>query len=238
MHQIIWWKQTAIMELKNGKSFYKRNLPHLQPAGGTFFVTFRLYGSLPVIKLQQLREKFHAREKSILGLSKEIRTVRLVKVKQEFFFAFDALLDKIDAGPLYLRNPKVAQIVVDQLQKFDGELYHLIAYCIMPNHVHLLIDTLPQNSAISGEEDGRNLELPSLQEIMKKIKGPTAIYCNRELKRKGKFWQRESYDRLIRNEKEMDNTIAYILDNPVKAGLVKRWSDYRWSYIDPRLIRQ
>ncbi len=66
---------------------------------------------------------------------------------------------------------------------------------------------------------------------MKRIKGPTAIYANRLLNRSGRFWQKESYDRCVRDEREYKNVVAYILENPVKARLVKTWDEYPFTYM-------
>jgi len=72
-----------------------------------------------------------------------------------------------------------------------------------------------------------------LDQIMKRIKGPTAVYCNRKLGLSGKFWERESYDMYIRNEKMFNNVLLYILNNPVKAGIVNNWKDYPGNYCKP-----
>ncbi len=99
----------------------------------------------------------------------------------------------------------------------------------MSNHIHILIDTQLQ---LNTEYKDKQLDLNyiPLETIMKRIKGPTAIYSNRKLGRSGQFWARESYDIYIRNEKMMDNVIGYILDNPVKAGLVDDWRLYPGNY--------
>jgi REP element-mobilizing transposase RayT len=134
-----------------------------------------------------------------------------------------------------LKNPEIAEMVITELHRFDGELYDLVAYTIMSNHVHILIDTNLQVPAtiklISAFEE---INFDPLQVIMKRIKGPTAIYANRLLKREGQFWQRESYDRFIRDGEEFYNTIWYILNNPVKAGLVKEWELYDYTFLRSR----
>ena len=101
----------------------------------------------------------------------------------------------------------------------------------MSNHVHLLIHTslqLPQ------DWDGYDHSLTSYQaldKIMKRIKGPTAVYANRILGRSGQFWQKESFDRFIRNHREFNNVIRYILNNPVKARMVVNWSAFKHTYL-------
>lgn len=136
-----------------------------------------------------------------------------------------------------LKKPAVAKIVSDKLHELDGNKYELIAYSIMPNHVHLLIDTTIQ---IIDDEGFYINEVPEdyyqLHQIMKLIKGSTAHAANKHLGRKGKFWQKDSYDRYVRNGKELWNIIQYILHNPVKAGLVAKPDDYPYNYFASHLF--
>lgn len=93
----------------------------------------------------------------------------------------------------------------------------------MPNHVHLVFKHLIQ-------EDGE--EYP-ITDIMRNFKRYTARKCNELLQRSGPFWQPESYDRVIRDKTELENTIRYTLTNPVKAGLAEHWQDWSHSYCKP-----
>ena len=124
---------------------------------------------------------------------------------------------------MFLRRDSIASLVVDSL--FRGvELghYELGTFAVMANHVHVLL--LPQIS-------------PS--HLLKSLKGNTAREANRLLGRTGEpFWQRESYDHWARNPAEPDRIVAYIENNPVKAGLVQRAEDYRWSSRNPRWIKR
>ncbi len=88
-----------------------------------------------------------------------------------------------------------------------------------------------------GNQDGRiwteeELEdkYVQLDKIMKRIKGSSARYINLALDRKGTLWQKDSYDHYVRNEREWRNILSYILENPVKAKLVKHWKDWPYSY--------
>ena len=69
-----------------------------------------------------------------------------------------------------------------------------------------------------------------MTDILRLIKGATARKANKILNRTGSFWQHESYDRVVRNEKELNRIIWYTINNPVKAGLVKNAEDWKWSY--------
>lgn len=198
--------------------------------GAAFFVTFRLAGSIAKASLGVLKSK-HARklEECNRIIDEHTRNLEIFKLRKQYLFEIDKLLHKIDEGPHYLKQTKVTKIIEDEIKRFDGEFYDLICYCVMSNHVHILIDTkLQLNEDFS--EDEIEMNYTQLDVIMKRIKGPTAIYSNRELKRSGQFWQRENYDIYIRNEKMMNNVIGYILENPVKAGLVDDWRDYPGNY--------
>ena len=71
---------------------------------------------------------------------------------------------------------------------------------------------------------------PTLGVIMKSLKGYTAYEANRILGRKGEFWEAESYDHFVRDDAELARIINYVLNNPVKAGLVKDWRDWKWNW--------
>ncbi|WP_367390986.1 hypothetical protein [Lewinella sp. LCG006] len=145
------------------KIYYKRNLPHYQPPGGTFFVTFRLKNSVPMVELkrQQLKQEEEMFAKKHLS-QEEINEYHLQCV-----LANDELLDKIKSGPFFLEEEAIARLVIAKIEQYDGQLYDLLGYCIMPNHVHLLIDTQIQlTDDVSIPED-----YVQLQDIMRLIKG-------------------------------------------------------------------
>ena len=132
----------------------------------------------------------------------------------EAFVWMDRYLDTTQKGPLYLRLEPIAKLVIDSLHR-GVELGHfeLRAYVLMANHVHVLL--LPK--------------VPPPR-LFRALKGATAREANKLLGRTGEcFWQGESYDRWVRNDTEMDGIVRYIENNPVKAGLVSRAGDYRWS---------
>ncbi|MEP7135739.1 MAG: transposase [Chloroflexota bacterium] len=102
----------------------------------------------------------------------------------------------------------------------DGEWFDVLAYCIMPNHGHLILT--PFESSNTADH--------SLQKIMHNIKRNSANHANKVLGRTGAFWQHESYDRFVRDEKELERIIKYVLYNPVKAGLVDDRAKWKWTY--------
>ncbi len=115
---------------------------------------------------------------------------------------------------LWLNDTRVARQVADAIRNGEGEkrFYELQAWVIMPNHVHVLL--LPR------------VELPQMTHW---LKGRTAVEANRLLGRTGAFWQHESYDHWVRNEREFNRIVAYIEENPVSAGLAATAEDWPWS---------
>ncbi len=166
-------------------------LPHLKAEGGIYFVTFRLADSLPQSVLNEMKHILPE------ARSKQIETY-------------------LDAGhgECVLRNPEIAQMMVQALKQFDGERYVLHDWVVMPNHVHLLIEP-------RGEHD--------LSDILHSLKSYTATEANRCLGRHGVFWQHESYDRLIRDQDEFNRCVYYVQQNPVRAHLAVAPEQYAFG---------
>jgi len=226
------------------KTFYRRDLPHIQPVGAAFFITFRLAGSIPKALIDGLSEKYHLQIQRAGKISDlHLRNSEIFNLRKKYLVELDLILDKINDGPHYLKDVEVMNIIGNEFKKHDGKLYDLIVYCIMSNHLHLVIDTGNQLIDIKDETELNQKYVP-LDKIMKQIKGATAQYCNKFLKRSGQFWERESFDIYIRNEKMLNNVISYTLENPVKAGIVENWEDYSGNYFvetyngSPKLVKQ
>ena len=131
------------------------------------------------------------------------------------FAALDRLLDEARSGPFYLRQTAIADMIVDAIQYNANTLGHYVlhAFAVMPNHVHVLVTPMV-----------------SLAQLTKSLKGITAKRANAMLGLTGRpFWQEESYDRLVRSEREFESIRTYIERNPVRAGLVRDAREYRWS---------
>src|SRR5262245_23956117 len=166
-----------------------RRLPHIYPEAADLFVTWCLQGALP--------PSFPARPGKLSD--------------GQAFLWMDRQLDTVRYGPMYLRQPAIAQLVVDSIRKgVQLGHYELYAYVVVANQVHLLIR--PQVN-------------PS--RLLKSLKGATAREANRRLGRTGEpFWQKESYDHWVRNQAEFSRIRAYIENNPVRAGLVNKPEEY------------
>jgi len=199
-------------------------LPHYQPVGATFFVTFRLVDSLPVEVIARLKEDQNKQERILLQVQgRKDRDDRLGQQRRRYFSKFDQALDRYSSGPRWLKVTAVAKIVKDAIHYRDGKEYDLLAYCIMPNHVHMVFRL---------ETVGRRDSLPyRVSDILENLKWYTAKEANKVFGRKGGFWQHESYDHVVRSPRELKRIIAYVLNNPVKAGLVKSWEAWKWSYV-------
>jgi putative DNA methylase len=175
------------------KGWYSRGyIPHFDAPGVVQAITFRLWDSLPADVAQKLAEEAD-------NVQKRIRA-------EEYLNA--------GYGACYLSDPRIACLVEDALFHFDGKRYRLIAWVVMPNHVHVMIEIFVGWS---------------LDKILHSWKSYTATEANKVLQRKGKFWFREYFDRYIRDERHFANAVNYIHENPVKAGLVEKAEDWGFS---------
>lgn len=205
------------------KTYYRRNLPHYNPAYATFFITFRLSGSLPKSAITHLREEYKRALKSLEGLSTKQIQEKINSLQKRYFGKFDDLLDGSSSGPRWLGEEKVASIVLEAFRHRDGKMYNLIAAVIMPNHLHVVFAM--ERPDLSGP----------LYKILQSLKRYTALKANKILQQSGAFWQHESYDHVVRDGKELERIVLYVLKNPVKAGLVKHPSKWKWLYVRPDL---
>ncbi len=199
--------------------FYQRHLPHYQPPGATFFITFRLAGSLPAVAIQRLTMEKQLLEREIETISDPgVRGPAIYKLQKRLFAKWDAELHA-SKYPDWLSNPDVAQLIADNMHNLDEQLYTLEAYCVMPNHIHMVCT--PYES-----ENGS----VSLARIMQLLKGRTSRQANLLLGRNGAFWQHESYDHVVRDNLELERIIQYVINNPGKAALPGNWVYCRTNF--------
>lgn len=153
----------------------------------------------------------------------------------KYFERFDSLLDSNWSGPDWLKNNFIAEMVIDSIHYRDGKVYDLLAYTIMLNHVHLVF-SVERFSELFRQTMRDGVSHYIITNIVGSLKKHTALESNKILKRTGAFWQNESYHHVIRDGAELDRTIWYVLLNPVKAGFVNNWKDWKWSYYKPGLL--
>ena len=213
----------------NSEAFFRRNLPHWQPEGGTFFVTYRLAGTLPKNVIDELKIE----RQKLMSLSKEPGYSERewnLRIEKKLFAIWDQYLDKSNSVK-WLSYPHIADIVRENLYHHVGKRYTLWAYVIMPNHVHVLL-----TSHISPETElDRKNNRGALSVILHGMRGYTAYKANKILGRKGKFWQEEAYDHLVRDNTEFQRIVYYIENNTIQAGLVKSLEEWKFSSAYDRL---
>lgn len=185
-------------------------MPHWRQDGCTYFVTYRMADSIPERVLKQWeREKLHWLSLHDIHVEKWSEGfIQLNPEKQRAFLKhfnrkLNSYLDE-GHGSCALRDPHCQRIILDGWKHFDGARYELGDLVVMPNHVHLLLTPLP------GHE---------LEDILQSRKRHAARELNLLLNRSGDFWQKHSYDHIVRNEVELRAFQKYIAENPTKAGL-------------------
>jgi putative transposase len=179
------------MIMPQPKGWHSRGyLPHFDSPETVQFVTFRLADSLPRHVVEGLR----LADDGIQRIDRELDT---------------------GLGECWLRSPAISSLVQDSLFHSDGQRYRLLAWCLMPNHVHVVIDMLEGKA--------------SLGTIVRSWKSFTARRANEQLGRSGAFWHADYFDRYMRNEDQLNRTIEYVEQNPVKAGLVNEPAQWSWS---------
>jgi REP element-mobilizing transposase RayT len=181
-------------------------LPHWTRDGAVYAVTFRLGDSLPksVVNSWEFERldivKTAQQMNRPLTLAEEMRLDKLFSEKVESYL--DA-----GTGECWMRRDDVAALVANALPYFEGTRYRLAAWCVMPNHVHTVVEPLP------------GYELPRIVHSWKSF---TANRAHLLMGRTGQFWQPEPYDHLIRDEEDFGRQVEYVLSNPVRAGL-RNW---------------
>lgn len=189
--------------------FTRRHLPHWEVANGRYFVTVRCADSLPAEAVERLAEQQRALS-AIKACSPEF-----ARLQRVVFRTMELYLDA-GAGACPLQHPAAADAVVGELEALTEMRVSVPHFTIMPNHWHaLLVSQEPWNVALNA--------------VMRRLKGRTAKRIRRAGEVAGRFWQREWFDRWVRNEEEWMRCVEYIRQNPVRAGIVRSWHDHRWT---------
>lgn len=138
----------------------------------------------------------------------------------------EALLDA-GMGSCILRHEWAAMIVINNWRHFHGERYDLIAWVVMPNHVHLLIRTYEGHSLLRLVQSWKRYTGRRILDRMGV--GKTAVSAKGGPSRPRRLWYRDHWDRYVRDEKHSWNVVNYIHENPVRAGLVRSACDWRFN---------
>ncbi len=194
---------------------YGAYLPHLTCDDGIYAVNFRLADSLPqsvVVAWKRERDEIIAKA---TAQGKDLSKAEDERLKRLFSKRVESYLDA-GAGECWMKNPEIADLVEKALKHFDQQRYELLCWCVMPNHVHVIVQPYPA------------FELSDIEHSWKSY---TAHQANKLLRRSGEFWQPEPYDHLIRDEEDLEHSIEYVLANPKAAGL----HNWRWVGISAKI---
>jgi hypothetical protein len=180
--------------------FAANRLPHWQQQGGVYFITFRLADAVP----HRLRTQWESEREAWFRVHPQPWSGEVErKYHERFSGAIERWLDASN-GSCILRRPDCAGVAFEALRYFDGERAAIISCVVMPNHVHALF-----------------VQNPSwpLEKLLRSWKTFTSRRINSLLGRNGSVWQRDYFDRLVRDEKHFANCMRYIRRNPARARL-------------------
>ena len=193
-------------------SVVERKLPHWSQAGTVAFITWRTWDSMPravVDRWISEREDWLARNGINCGQADW--NLKLARLTESQLYEFRTLMAERWNGELdqchgrcVLRNPDAAGIVADSLHHFDGDRYNLSAFVVMPNHVHILVAFRDEEGMLNQCESWKHY---------------TATKLNRMIGRRGRFWEVDDFDHLVRSTEAFDHYCRYIADNPRRAQL-------------------
>jgi REP element-mobilizing transposase RayT len=209
-----------LTEIKRRRGAY---LPHWTRAGGWYSVTFRLWDSLP----QHVIDSWLFERKSIVKTAEQMKRPLSEHEERRLAHLYSEKVERYldnGYGSCFMKDERVADHVRDTLLHFDGVRYSLASWCVMPNHVHVVVQPF------CGNTGGTPVPLSELSEILHSWKSFSAKQANKLLRRSGNFWQAESYDHLIRNETDFRHAVKYVLKNPMTAGL----KDWKWVGLTER----
>ena len=212
------------------KESYKHILPHFQHPGQSYFITWSLHEAIPKKALARYTSELEVLKSQIKYLEQQKKSdiSEIEKIKQEYYSvrkqyikAYDDLLDS-DLNPkINLSKTENLEIMFRTLQFWEGQRLQNIAFTIMPNHVHWVVKLFDKDSK------GKPVYL---QDILQSVKRQSSNKINKAENRSGTLWQKESFDTTIRNDKHLYSAINYTLNNPVKAGLVSNWREWKGTW--------
>ncbi len=194
-------------------SFTRRHLPHWRVLNKKYFVTFRLKNTIPEDVVKELKA-----ERIKLEISKATKE-EIDEFTRFEFIKIESILDNLNNDFCYLKKPEIASLIIDSFNFIEKEFrWEFPCLTIMPNHVHCLALKQPGASV-------------SFESTLGSLKQHVSREANKILGLKGRRWCDENYDHWCRTPESVDRAIKYIINNPVKAGLVNDWQDWKWTKI-------
>lgn len=208
------------------KESYRRHLPHFQQSGQTYFVTWCTKDAVPPKALESYTQQLK-RLRSEIDIAKNNKInektiddlkIEYYRIRKKYMKTFDDLLHLQTKFIVDLSKKENAQVVINALCFWEGKRIENYAICVMSNHVHWVFKTFEKNE---------NGELVYLQDILQSVKRFSANQINKLENRAGILWHNESYDTTIRDDLHIHNAIEYTISNPILAGLVENWWEWK-----------
>lgn len=202
-------------------------LPHWRQLGCTYFVTFRLADSIPKLIVKEIEHEriLWLNARGIKPADHDWK-VHFAKLSMNDRRLYEKLVGRLlnrsldeCHGSCVLRNRSIGATVVEALEHFHGSRVWTGDFVVMPNHVHAILTPIDAHE---------------LEEILHSIKSYTAGKINRTINQVGRFWQRESYDHIVRDSEQLGAYQQYIAANPSKAKLTV--GEYILSHAEYQLI--
>ncbi|MCI0380671.1 MAG: hypothetical protein L0215_24055 [Gemmataceae bacterium] len=235
--------------MREVESFTRRRLPHWDMPDAAYFMTTCLEGSIPaegLLDIKRYRLELEQRPQPENVDEHEWRRM----LAKPGFARMDSWLDHKSAVR-HLADPRLARIVVDAMYWFAGHRYDLLAFVVIPSHIHWVfqplaawVATLPDPDSVGHvlnvpddarrvsnvpHRDGRHRRRQPRERIQHSVNRFTARRCNEALGTRGEFWQKESYDHWVRDVDELERIMRYVEANPVNSGLVAAPEEWPFS---------
>lgn len=187
------------------------NLPHWQSNDAIYHISFRLADSVP----QSVFARWIQERECLIANAKQHDEELSAEIERKAHYLYSEQVERyldVGYGKCYLNKAEIAKMVALSFNHFNNVRYRLHAWCIMPNHVHVIVVVMPDND---------------LSKIIHSWKSYTAHRANKMLGLTGAFWQPDAYNHIIRSRKEYHFQIQYTWENPEKAKL-QNWQ-WRWK---------
>jgi REP element-mobilizing transposase RayT len=210
-----WTEPLAPEETRQGfKGWYaSKQLPHFDAPGTRQFITYRLPDAMPATR------------------QREWEAFLLLEDDEEKQRKIESYLDK-GRGECHLRDPRIADLVQENLWHHDGVKYRLLAWVIMPNQVHALVEiwSVPLGEIL---KSWKSYTAKAANKILRGGDGPSPSFNSKARRDKlsppRTFWEEDYFDRYLRDEEHYRRVVRYIESNPTKAGLAKSPEEWAWS---------
>jgi len=212
------------MPIINSNNYWSHG-PHYQIENSVYFITWRLAFSLPkkvldiFSQLTRIADE-QEREQELTYLQQKDKRVFAI------FMEYDEGLATIKPPDFSLTDNEIGNIVTRAFHYLDHNKYNLHSYCVMSNHIHILLNPL---------KNDKGIEYPVFN-IIQSLKRVTANQINKHRSTTGQVWDDYYFDRIIRSVENYSNVLNYIMMNPVKAGLIDRPEEWIFSYYNSELI--